>query len=71
MAIIDNGHRFGAANLGVKNEMGLPCGHAKSPCCPECLLFYLLYHTGQKFTEPAIVAFYAYWEFKFYGVQNV
>lgn len=23
-AIIDNGHRFGAANLGVKNELGLP-----------------------------------------------
>lgn len=27
VTFIDNGHRFGAADLGVKNEMGLPCGH--------------------------------------------
>ncbi len=27
MANIYNGHRFGAANLAVKNEMGMPCGH--------------------------------------------
>ncbi|SMC90081.1 hypothetical protein SAMN04488500_11298 [Sporomusa malonica] len=27
MAVIDNGHRFCAANLGVKNEVSLPRGH--------------------------------------------
>lgn len=25
--VIDNGHRFGAANLGIKYEVDVPCGH--------------------------------------------